>query len=77
MPSFMASAPLFVGVAHAGYHVFPGVDGQVIEAHSSRPLNWFNNLERTQFNPLHKEGGPVWSKSEKYRSGVIALPPQG
>lgn len=75
VPSLISEAQLFVGVAHAGYHVFPGVGGDVIEAHSARPLNWFNNLERTLFNPLHKEGGPVWTKSEKYRSGVIALPP--
>ncbi len=75
VPEFFGTAPLMIGIAHAGYHVFPGTYGEVIEAHSSRPLNSITNLERAMFNPLHKDGGPAWSRTEKYRSGVVALPP--
>lgn len=64
----------FVGVAHAGYHVFPGRDGEVIEAHSMRDLNSKDNLEFSEFNPLGKNGGPRWTRTERYRSGLIAIP---
>lgn len=74
-PSSLRAAPIFVGVAHAGYHVFPGIRGQVIEAHSMRNLNSFDNLEVSDFNPLGTGGGPRWTRTEKYRSGLIAVPP--
>ena len=67
--------PLFIGVAHTGYHVFPGFDGQVIEAHSTRSLKSIDNLEKSVFNPFASGGGPRWSNTEKYRSGLIAVPP--
>ncbi|MBY0383518.1 hypothetical protein K2X05_00030 [bacterium] len=73
-PGFFKSIPFFVGIAHAGYHVFPGRYGDVIEAHSMRDLNSRDNLEFSQFNPLATGGGPRWTKSEKYRSGVIVVP---
>lgn len=75
VPETFKQAPLFVGVAHSGYHVFPGFLGTVIEAHSTRPLDSIDNLERSMFNPLAPRGGPRWSRTEKYRSGVIAIPP--
>ena len=74
-PAAFKAHPFFVGTAHAGYHVFPGRHGQIIEAHSMRELNAFDNLEVSEFNPLGTGGGPRWTKSEKYRSGVIAVPP--
>lgn len=73
-PPALARIPFFVGTAHAGYHVFPGFAGNVIEAHSTRDLNDFKNLEVSEFNPL-AGGGPKWTRSEHYRSGVIVLPP--
>lgn len=75
-PSFK-TIPFFVGTAHAGYHVFPGFAGYIIEAHSMRSLDSINNLEVSVFNPLNQEnrGGPRWTKDEKYRSGVIVTPP--
>ncbi|MES2964953.1 MAG: hypothetical protein V4760_13770 [Bdellovibrionota bacterium] len=75
MPQAFKQHPFFVGTAHAGYHVFPGRHGEIIEAHSMRALNAFDNLEVSNFNPLATGGGPKWTSSEKYRSGVIVVPP--
>jgi hypothetical protein len=73
-PAALARVPFFIGTAHAGYHVFPGFGERVIEAHSRRNLNDFKNLEVSLFNPLGG-GGPKWTHSEHYRSGVIVMPP--
>jgi hypothetical protein len=67
--------PFFVGAAHAGHHVFPGRKGDVIEAHSTRLMNDRANMELSPFNPLAEGGGPRWTELEKYRSGLIAVPP--
>ena len=77
------TVPFYVGTAHAGYHVFPGFRGQVIEAHSMRELRSRENLEVGMFNPLYQpvngvqggNGAPKWTRSEHYRSGVIVVPP--
>lgn len=74
IPDSFKQANLFVGVAHAGYHVFPGMYGEVIEAHSMRALNSIDNLEKAPFNPIGG-GSPKHTKSEKYRSGILAIPP--
>jgi hypothetical protein len=63
-----------VGIAHAGYHVFPGRKGDVIEAHSMRNIAARDNIEFSEFNPLATGGGPRWTNSEKYRSGLIVVP---
>lgn len=76
VPAAFRSAPFFVGIAHTGYHVFPGFKGDVIEAHSTRPLNSIDNLEKSPFNPLATGGGPRWTSTEWYRSGLIGLPPK-
>lgn len=75
VPEAFAQIPFFIGVAHGGYHVFPGVTGEVIEAHSTRQLSGVDNLERSPFNPLAPGGGPRWTPKEKYRSGILAVPP--
>ncbi|WP_374075720.1 hypothetical protein [Bdellovibrio bacteriovorus] len=76
LPESFKAAPFFVGTAHAGYHVFPGTYSKVIEAHSMRRLDSIDNLEVGEFNPLAPGGAPRWTRIEKYRSGVIAIPPQ-
>jgi hypothetical protein len=73
-PAGFKNVPVFVGIAHAGYHVFPGRRGDVIEAHSMRQMIAKDNIEVSPFNPLGKGGGPRWTSSEKYRSGLIAVP---
>lgn len=73
-PAAFRAVPFFIGTAHDGYHVFPGRKGDVIEAHSMRNLNAKDNLEVSAFNPLGPGGGPRWTRSEKYRSGLIAVP---
>jgi hypothetical protein len=72
-PSFK-NAPIFVGIAHTGYHVFPGRGGDVIEAHSMRNMNSIENIEFSKFNPMASGGGPRWTASLKYRSGLICVP---
>jgi len=82
-PEEFKQAPFFIGTAHAGYHVFPGFHGQVIEAHSMRELNSISNLEIGPFNPIFQalngvkkgNGAPKWTNSEHYKSGVIVVPP--
>lgn len=74
-PAALRHVPFFIGVAHTGYHVFPGFRGDVIEAHSMRALDSIDNLEKSPFNPLAKGGGPRWTATEKYRSGIIGVPP--
>lgn len=76
VPAAFRSAPFFIGVAHTGYHVFLGFEGEIIEGHSTRALSSVDNLERSFFNPLATGGGPRWTNTEKYRSGLIALPPR-
>jgi hypothetical protein len=73
-PNSFKTIPVFVGIAHAGYHVFPGRRGDVIEAHSMRQMIDPSNLERAAFNPLASGGAPRWTRSEKYRSGLICVP---
>lgn len=75
VPDAFTQVPFFVGVAHTGYHVFPGFLGRVIEAHSMRALQSKDNIENSPFNPLAKGGAPRWTNSEKYRSGLICVPP--
>jgi len=70
-PGVMRSVPFFVGIAHGGYHVFPGSNGQIIEAHSTRRLNDSQTVETSPFNPLTDGGGP----RGQYYSGLIAVPP--
>jgi hypothetical protein len=74
-PRILKKFPFWVGTAHTGYHVFPGTEEKVVEAHSTRHFTSFKNLEFSDFNPLKTGGGPRWTKTEKYRSGLIALPP--
>ncbi len=73
-PTSFKTVPIFVGIAHAGYHVFPGRRGDVIEAHSMREMIDKDNIEVAPFNPLATGGAPRWTRSEKYRSGLIAVP---
>lgn len=70
-PAVLRNAPLFWGIAHTGFHVFPGFHGHVIEAHSTRQLDDYQTIEEAAFNPLANGGAP----RGRYRSGLIAVPP--
>lgn len=74
-PKILQDVPFWVGTAHTGYHVFPGSFGDVIEAHSTRHITSIDNLEFSRFSPFAKGGGPRWTATEKYRSGLISIPP--
>ncbi len=76
VPAVLSSLPFFVGTAHMGYHVFLGVRDQVLEAHSTRSLFSLDNIEVNPFNPLAGLG-PKSTASEVYRSGILAVPPDG
>jgi len=69
-PSFLKQIPFFVGIAHGGYHVFPGTFGRVVEAHSTKKITDPSNLESAPFNPLGGQG----PTSGMYHSGLIAVP---
>ena len=73
-PAAFGKLPFFIGTAHDGYHVFPGRRGDIIEAHSMRNMDSVENLEFSKFNPLGTKGGPRWTRTEKYRSGVVVVP---
>ncbi|MEO5668941.1 MAG: hypothetical protein ABIR96_12850 [Bdellovibrionota bacterium] len=70
-PRKFANVPFFVGTAHGGYHVFPGMNGVVIEGHSMKAINDPNVVESAEFNPIKNGGAPHGN----YRSGIIAVPP--
>jgi hypothetical protein len=71
-PAAIKKVPFFVGIAHLGYHVFPGTYGQIIEGHSMRIVNDPETLQTSPFNPLVTGGGP---RGGPYKSGVVAVPP--
>jgi len=70
-PRSFNDVPFFVGTAHGGYHVFPGMNGLVIEGHSMQPITSSTMIESAPFNPMANGGAPRGS----YRSGLIAVPP--
>jgi hypothetical protein len=75
-PTLLYDVEFWVGTAHTGYHVFPGTRDQVVEAHSTRHITSHDNLEFSEFAPMKKGGAPRWTRTEKYRSGLIAIPPR-
>ena len=74
-PAFLNNIPFAVGTANGGYHVFPVTYGLTIEAHSTRDIFSIDNLEYSRFNPLANGGGPRWTRTEKYRTGLLIVPP--
>jgi hypothetical protein len=76
IPSYLYDVTFWVGTAHTGYHVFPGTNELVIEAHSTRHITSYSNLEFSDFAPMRKGGAPRWTSTQKYRSGLIAVPPR-
>lgn len=75
-PEILKDSPFWIGTANTGYHVFPGTFADVVEAHSTRHITAIDNLEFSHFAPMAKGGGPRWTPTEKYRSGLIAVPPK-
>jgi len=63
-------APLFVGIANGGYHVYAGSQGRVVESHSSRNPSDPQNLEVRDFNSWGMR-----APDEGFGSGAIAVPP--
>ena len=71
VPERFKRVPFSIGTAHGGYHVFPGMLGQVIEGHSTRNIRDKRTVESSPFNPFSEGGGPRGS----YFSGLIVIPP--
>jgi len=72
LPDFMERVPFFVGIAHLGYHVFPGTYGEIVEAHSTRKITDKLTVEKSYFSPMRSRGGP---RGGPYKSGIVAIPP--
>jgi hypothetical protein len=70
VPPAIKAVPFWLGIAHGGYHVFPGMGGRIVEAHSMRLLNDVRTLEAEPFNPL---AGKAPTQGT-YKSGLIAVP---
>jgi hypothetical protein len=62
-------APLFVGIANGGYHVYMGSQGKVVESHSTRGPKDPTNIEVRDFATWGLKG------DEGFGSGVVAVPP--
>jgi hypothetical protein len=76
MPNHIKDVPFFVGIAHLGYHVFPGFRGTIIEGHSSRELTDPETVQSSPFMPINPQGGPNGGPSgAHYHSGIVAVPP--
>jgi hypothetical protein len=83
-PEIFKRVPFFVGIGHMGYHVFPGMNGRVVEAHSMRDVTDPLEIQAELFSPLSPGEGPQGGprsvlpggqKSDTYRSGIVAIPP--
>lgn len=71
-PEWVKRVPFFIGIAHLGYHVFAGAHGDVVEAHSARPISDKETIERSEFSPGTRKGGP---RGGMYLSGLLGVPP--
>ena len=76
LPQKFMQVPFFIGTAHTGFHVFPGFNGYVIEAHSSAVITQERTIEAGPFDPLNpKEPHPDAGGYGTYLSGLIVVPP--
>jgi len=69
-PAAIRQVPFWVGTAHGGYHVFPGFNDRVVEAHSTRRITDIKTLQADPFNPLNGDA----PTDGMYMSGLIAVP---
>ncbi len=75
--SQLKRVPYFVGISHAGFHVWNGSYGEITESHSFFDPDNKHNIEVGEFDPPNASptcreiGGRCWG----YFSGVIAVPP--
>jgi hypothetical protein len=68
--SKLYNAPLGVGIANGGFHVYLFSQGKIIESHSTRDPHDHTNIEVRDFT--HEWGQ---NRGEGFGSGVIAVPP--
>lgn len=40
----------------------------------TREINTVDNIQSSVFNPIGDGGGPRWTRSEHYRSGIMVVP---
>lgn len=75
--SRLRKVPYFVGISHAGFHVWNGSYGEITESHSFFDPDDKRNIQTGEFNPpsasptCREIGGQCWG----YYSGVLAVPP--
>jgi len=73
----LKQVPYFVGISHAGFHVWNGSYGEITESHSFFDPDDRRNIQVGEFNPPNASptcreiGGKCWG----YFSGILAVPP--
>jgi len=77
----LSRVPYYVGISHAGFHVWTGSYGNVTESHSFFDPNSDRNIQIGEFHPplASPTGREVEYQGKKqmfyYYSGIIAVPP--
>lgn len=77
----LRAVPYFVGISHAGFHVWNGSYGVITESHSFFDPDDRRNIQTGEFDPPHASPTcrdvVVNGKTETwcYYSGIIAVPP--
>lgn len=77
MMNRLKQVPYFVGISHAGFHVWNGSYGEITESHSFFDPIDRKNIQVGEFNPPHASptcreiAGKCWG----YYSGILAVPP--
>ncbi len=77
----LRKVPYFVGISHAGFHVWNGSYGEITESHSFFDPDDQRNIQNGAFDPPH--ASPTCrevvvkgvAQSWCYYSGIIAVPP--
>lgn len=73
----LREVPYFIGISHAGFHVWHGSFGEVTESHSFFDPADQRNIQTGVFDPATASptcrviGGSCWG----YYSGILAVPP--
>jgi hypothetical protein len=77
----LSDVPYYIGISHAGFHVWQGSYGNVTESHSFWDPIDKHNIEVGMFNPPYESptGRTVEYKGKQetfyYYAGIIAIPP--
>lgn len=73
----LRKVPYFVGISHAGFHVWNGSYGEITESHSFFDPTDVRNIQVGDFNPPNASPTcrEIAGKCYGYFSGILAVPP--